>query len=204
MATKRTRVFRNIIADISAEELFFLSDGLLGSPPAQFDYQTFRLEGDREARRKLWDAHRSEILAAWIRECPGTRPALWYEFDAPRMSRVDLAWHGWEYDYFAAHLCDPRKRVAGIGDPAAEHLAYVPYLPYGIPDRWITEEDLKIWPGLKATAFNPDDPPKYESEAAYLDRHGLLLPEEKRQLKREDFEPEIIQPPQEESEESYE
>ena len=34
------------------------------------------------------------------------------------------------------------------------------------------------------TRFDPNDPPQFESEAAYLERHGLLLPGERRRLRR--------------------
>ena len=43
-----------------------------------------------------------------------------------------------------------------------------------------------------AERFDPNDPPQFESEAAYLDRHGILLPSERRRLSREDFEPEVL------------
>ena len=39
---------------------------------------------------------------------------------------------------------------------------------------------------------DPNDPPKFESQAAYLKRHGLLEPGEERRLNPADFEPEII------------
>lgn len=33
--------------------------------------------------RELWEAHRAEVLAWWIRHHPGTRPSLWWKFDVP-------------------------------------------------------------------------------------------------------------------------
>jgi hypothetical protein len=39
---------------------------------------------------------------------------------------------------------------------------------------------------------NPDDPPRFESQASYLRRFGLLLPGEERRLGPSDFEPEVI------------
>jgi hypothetical protein len=43
-----------------------------------------------------------------------------------------------------------------------------------------------------AERFDPDNPPRFESQASYLDRHALLLPSERRRLRREDFEPEVL------------
>jgi hypothetical protein len=41
-------------------------------------------------------------------------------------------------------------------------------------------------------AIDPDNPPIYESQASYLERHGLFLPGERRRLKPADFEPERV------------
>ena len=41
-------------------------------------------------------------------------------------------------------------------------------------------------------AIDPDDPPRYESEASYLQRLDLLLPGELERLTEADFEPELI------------
>jgi hypothetical protein len=37
--------------------------------------------------------------------------------------------------------------------------------------------------------FDADDPPVYESQASYLDRHKLLTPAERRRLRAQDFKP---------------
>jgi hypothetical protein len=42
-------------------------------------------------------------------------------------------------------------------------------------------------------AIDPDDPPNFESQAAYLKRHGLFLAGEERRLKKADWEAEAIQ-----------
>lgn len=41
---------------------------------------------------------------------------------------------------------------------------------------------------FKGVAIDDRDPPRYESEAAYLDRHGLFLPGERKRLKKADWE----------------
>jgi hypothetical protein len=43
-------------------------------------------------------------------------------------------------------------------------------------------------------AIDPDDPPAYESQAAYLERHDLFLPGERRRLRKADCEPERVMP----------
>jgi len=72
-----------------------------------------------------------------------------------------------------------RRRLGGVGDPIHEIFpACVPIYECGVP--------------VIFDAIDPNDPPCYESEAANLQRHSLLLPEEKRRLRKKDFEPEII------------
>ena len=44
--------------------------------------------------------------------------------------------------------------------------------------------------GTPGLAIDPNDPPIFESEAAYLERHGLFLPGERKRLRKVDFEPE--------------
>ena len=39
---------------------------------------------------------------------------------------------------------------------------------------------------------DPEDPPVFESEATYLDRHGLLTAAERRRLRVADYEPVVI------------
>jgi hypothetical protein len=39
------------------------------------------------------------------------------------------------------------------------------------------------------SSVDPNDPPILESEASYLERHGLLLPGERQRLRKTDFEP---------------
>jgi hypothetical protein len=80
---------------------------------------------------------------------------------------------------------------------------------YGLPSVWITRWQVKYYTGIavdikgnpignsfassefKGVAIDPDDPPTFESQAAYLKRHGLFLACERR-LKKADWEPEAI------------
>jgi hypothetical protein len=58
-------------------------------------------------------------------------------------------------------------------------------------DFWLTAE-LKAHLKLAAPAYDPANPPLYESQASYLLRHDLLLPGERRRLTEGDLDPEAI------------
>jgi hypothetical protein len=119
---------------------------------------------------ETWAAHRDGALADWIAESPGRRPQQWWEFDAP----------------------EPRQRLGGIGTTQREAgLAIGLSYSLGIPRGWISTADVARWG--RGVAIDPDDPPTFESEASYLQRHCLLFPGEKRRLKPADFEPEQVQ-----------
>ena len=45
-------------------------------------------------------------------------------------------------------------------------------------------------PPLSFVAFDPADPPVFESQATFLKRHELLLPGEAKRLRRADYAPE--------------
>jgi hypothetical protein len=113
----------------------------------------------------LWQLHRDVILTEHIKENPGTRPALWWDHDAPRQPIGSMP--GW---YCDGKLPELRQRFGGVGNAVSPV-----NLSYGIPD---------VWRGI-----DDNDPPIFESQAAYLNRHGLFLAGEER---RADFEPEAI------------
>jgi len=37
---------------------------------------------------ELWRAYRDDVMVEWIRARPGTRPRLWWRFDAPAPRRI--------------------------------------------------------------------------------------------------------------------
>jgi hypothetical protein len=135
---------------------------------------------------ELWAAHRDVVLNEHARKWPGTRPELFWKYDAP----------------------EPRKRLGGTGTVASDVLNIKPSFSDGLPNAFIDQSDVDYYnrEGLfahvapnpnstgpfKGVAIDSEDPPKYESEASYLDRHGLFLPGEKKQLKKADFEPETL------------
>lgn len=128
------------------------------------------LLSSEDMRAALWREHSAEIVAEYAAEHPGRRPGRWWEFDAP----------------------EPRQRVGGVGTPAHERLAYVPRFRHGVPTRWLTDEDAKTFGPLGKPAVDCDNPPRFESEAAYLNRLKLLLPGERKRIKARDFAPETV------------
>ena len=134
-----------------------------------------------DALRAAWSELRDDILQGFITEYPGARPWAWWHYDAPRapLGVFQGWWDGTE----------PRLRLGGTGTPSHEVLNYVPAFSFGLPEAWITDEDVATWPRLAGHAIDPSDPPTFESEAAYLQRHGLLSATEARHA---DFDPETI------------
>lgn len=152
-------------------------------------------KGTLPSLEEAWESSRGMILPTWIRERPGTRPWAWWAFDAPRW---DDPWPG---TYWHGTFAIPRERVGGTGTPKWEALRYVPAFERGLPASWITRGDLehyarhgdglrnRLHPDRPVEAFDPDDPPLFESEASYLRRLGLLAAGEAAALSEEDFEP---------------
>jgi hypothetical protein len=183
MPTNRRKVPPRRINPLSAMEWRVLMD--VEEPPAEEGGESFerllrRLDYDDEPSRwgpgprELWAAHRDMVLPLWVREHPGTRPRLWWLCDAPEL----------------------RRRLGGTGMPIYEVFGYTPCFDHGVPDHWLQQSDVDCYRNhmkppiyITAPAYDPDDPPVFESEAAYLDRHGLLLPGERRRLRDENFEP---------------
>jgi hypothetical protein len=119
---------------------------------------------------ELWNQNRDVILAEHILTAPGTRPNLWWQYDAPRLPIGTFP--GCFYDGL---LPEPRKRVGGIGVPEFEVKNTVPSFSYGIADCW--------------AGIDPNDLPTFESQASYLKRNGFLMADEER---RSSFEPETV------------
>lgn len=160
------------------------------------------LDHDPEPK-ELWDQNQDEFLPAFIAKNPGRRPLAWWHWSAPRWNDP------YEGIFFHGTLCEPRQRIGGIGTPSFEVLAYVPHFDKGIPTGWVSkfEEDyytgrVKDIPGhkvernnregdFKGVAIDPNDPPVFESETAYLLRNGLLTPAEKKHLA---LHPELMEP----------
>jgi hypothetical protein len=143
----------------------------------------------RDELATLWEAHSERILAEHVTNCPGTRPARFWQYEA----------------------VEPRQRLGGTGTPASDVLAYKPAFRYGLPAVWITQRDVKYYGGtavdihgapvgdlypsnFTGVAIDPNDPPTFESQAAYLKRHGLFLAGEERRLRKANWEAESVYP----------
>ncbi|MDP2606089.1 MAG: hypothetical protein Q8S00_26400, partial [Deltaproteobacteria bacterium] len=103
-----------------------------------------------------------------------------------------------------------RRRLGGVGDPAFEHTAYVESYERGLPAIFLDQWQVDYYNGrakdihgnpigskyregdFKGRSIDPKNSPRYESEASYLKRNGLLLPEEARRLRKKDYAPEVI------------
>ena len=159
---------------------------------------------------EVWEELREEVVSEWISETPGTRPPLWWSFDAPRWADP------WEKWFYHGTFAEPRKRLGGIGTPAHEALSQVPAYTRGIPAQWVSAWQVAYFNGcavdVHGTPIGTDyteghfphkgidlkDPPVFESEAAYLDRLGLLTDGERAHFDAHGWpEPEVVTPPAE-------
>lgn len=123
-----------------------------------------------EYAERLWRNAGAELLPEWIQEHPGTRPDAWWRFNAPKPENVPADTPEW----VLKDGCDPRRIVSGRGTVLQEEYpAVMPAYDRGIPKYWAErDDDLYV-----------------ESEATYLQRHGLLDADELKRVKPEDFEP---------------
>lgn len=200
--TRRTRTMKK--PPIDPAEIYFLQHGTgEGGPPWDHLKWELLMRG-KEEWKPIWKGVREEVIAAWIKKYPGTRCWAWWEYDAPRWDNDPF--EGW---WLHGTLPEPRQRLGGTGTPGYEVLNLVPSFKKGIPNSWIDQSQVEFYNGrskdihgkpigtkykegdFKGVAIDPNDPPTFESEAAYLDRHGLLTPEEKRHLEKH---PELLEP----------
>ena len=214
--TKPRRARQTQDSDLTQNEWAFLTDQDWPEPQKKWEVWALRADAmsfraGRQSVAELWTAYGDEVLAEWIEEHPGTRPSLWWRFDAPRASREQ--WPHVCYDA-ASPSAQLRRRLGGVGTPCHEALAYILYLDHGVPAHWVSQAQSDLyngrrkdttgrvilaeykdgdfpWPGV-----DPDNPPIYESEAAYLQHHALFAPGERERLTPDDFEPETIPLPE--------
>lgn len=150
------------------------------------------------ALREFWTANGDELLQERVADHPGTRPWIWWHVIPPNVMVNGV------------EVRAPRERIGGTGTPKYEVFNFWPAFQFGLPTHWVEEWEVDYYNGRArdvngnriGTAYNdgdftgvpidPSDPPRYESEAAYLKRHGLLLPGEERRLRPKDFEPESV------------
>jgi len=128
-------------------EYFTTGDWPMDDDESAFAY--FVIRGDEWPA--VWDAHRDAVMRLW--DLPGCRPWGWWEFEAPR-----LPMGGFPGCFWDGMLPEPRRWISGTGCPLHERQAVVPGSRFGVWD----------WLG------DPDAPPVFETQHAYLRRHGLL------------------------------
>jgi hypothetical protein len=182
--TTRRRRRRSRKVALSSTARAYLWDQPL---PTNYDDQEFyNLRYHEWYVEPLWKEYREWVLADRLETNPGTRPHLWWEYDAPRQKGV---MQGRE---LPCEVAIPRKRLGGIGTPAFEVLAFKPYYRYGVPAIWMWESMIESCNRSKDGRFwgeiiDPDDPPFYASEADYLKFHELFLPGEEQRLTKENY-----------------
>lgn len=163
---------------------FFDLLGLKHTGPEDLD----RTRNRRPTLRDLWIEHRDAILERWVQARPGTRPSVWWLADAPRPPR-----RRYRGCYWVGKLPGLRERLGGVGVPKHEALNFMPCFRLGLPRYWVTSHDVELYGRRRdLVAIDPRDPPKYESQASYLERHDLFASGERELLGPEDFEPEVI------------
>lgn len=142
----------------------------------------------------LWREIGAELVKEWVAARPGTRPFAWWIWTAPPQPPA---------------MRPLRARVGGGGD-CQNNFGCTMW--FGIPaSSWYTNWliDYYNWVGrapadrgpweadngpghCKAQKFDPQDPPRFESQAAYLKRLGLLLRGEASRLTARDLQPQIL------------
>ena len=151
-----------------------------------------------------WARVRDAIVMAWVETRPGTRPFFWWHAEAPTtpVHAPGRPAHG--------DLVAQRLRISGTGTPAHEVLNVAPSFQFGLPEAWVSVFDEAFYNGKAADIFGQrigldyregdfrgvaprgDDPPTFESQATFLDRHSLFLAGERDRLPAEAFAPEAI------------
>ena len=174
---------------ITEAERLWAYDALEDDHPDYADVEFFTTD---KRVYEVWLELRDEVLEAWIKRRPGTRPERWWTYEAPE---------------------EGRHRLGGTGTPEAEVHAGETGLVMGIPELWVSAWDVSFYNGRMKNvdgepigrehsegdfphdAIDPADPPLYESQAVYLDRHSLLTDAERAVLDAQGWpEPEAVLP----------
>ena len=203
---RKPRKAKQVRSMIKRIEIYFLQYGTVeGGPDGEGmgGEIIFRKADEKRDWLPIWEEIRGKVMADWINEHPASRPWAWWRFDAPRWKDP------FEDCYCHGTFAEPRQRLGGTGTPDFEALNYVPSFDKGVPTGFVSQWDEEYYNGrakdihgnpigtkykeghFKGKAIDPDDPPRYESEAAYLQRLGLLTPAEEKYLQKH---PELLEP----------
>lgn len=152
----------------------------------------FKLRYDEKYQQHFWDEVKVEVLKNFINTNPCQRPWAWWIFSAPKEPVP-----GWDYEHFNSAQ---RKRLSGIGTAAHEVLNLWGGFYKGIPMSWVDQWQADYYNGqakdihgnpigteykegdFLGVPIDPQNPPCFESETAYLQRLGLLTDMEKKYL----------------------
>lgn len=165
MPRKRTKKKRKPTVKVKPFEWEYLCRGRIESADDFNPLSLLMLVGGNHLVQ--WKRCQDQLLSFWITRWPGTRPWAWW---------ID-----------ALDRYGPRKRLGGIGNPVHEHLAVKQIYSFGIPVLWITPAIAALHAGLltqgerisfSGIPVDVKDPPVFETEAAYLQRHDLLSDQE--------------------------
>ena len=116
-----------------------------------------------------WGVVRERVLSRYVEACPGQRPWAWWQWDAP----------------------EPRQRVGGVGDASHDVLAESRSFRFGIPASFITRAlAARLSADFRGIAVDPMNPPAYESQAAFIGRHGSWFEGERERVDAGAFQPE--------------
>ena len=207
MPTTRRRRARQLRPTVSPTVWALLNDEPI--PPDGNPFEVHILGVHNEGLREPWETYGGEIVERWVAEYPGTRPTSWWRFDAPRW-RPDDPRESDAYYVRDELLPQPRLRLGGTGTPKYEVLANVPDFEFGIPASFVETWEVEYYNGrardihgnpigtefsegdFDGIAYDPEDPPMFESQAAYLDRHRLLTADERKALAQDAFDPEPV------------
>jgi hypothetical protein len=94
--TKRRREAPSVEAELSDAELALLWGEPMPMETVAEKWETFVLQAWRPGRimhdesrspRDLWDLLGRQVLSIWVQERPGTRPPMWWRFEAPEIAR---------------------------------------------------------------------------------------------------------------------
>jgi hypothetical protein len=202
---RRPRIARG--SELTANEWNFLTDQKCADETRGWEWWALTADctsfrEDRLSVADLWAEYSPDVMVEWIEANPGTRPSLWWRYSAPRAAPTDVPTR-W-FDDTPPPV--PRLRLGGIGVGCHECLAHGLVYSFGIPGHWLNQELADFYNGRSKggrvthakegdfpwPAVDPEDPPVFESQAAYLLRHGLLHPGERERLTDLDFALEAI------------
>lgn len=80
MATNRKRTPRSRTVPCIPPECFnWLCDGKHDPQAGPWKGRFFLMS---DQKRELWLAHRDQVLAWWEKQFPGTKPSLWWKYEA--------------------------------------------------------------------------------------------------------------------------